>query len=246
MFHPQGVIKSNVYKCDKKFHIDSILKMYDNEIGTIGVVFIDGKQIVLNEIKTFSENEYTTKCIYKDSMRLQKQFKGGGQSAQRFDRKEQGIRDGFLSKFDDKVWNLFYDKENNKAMIDILIICGCGTLYNELSKEKLISKYFNNITRVMATQYLDLNTINKKYYKDLLDLNNIHVFELKELISTANDKLVYGAKDIKQSLQECMIEKLVTTDKNIGKTLEYEPEIVVIEHSTFLESYGGTIGIKYY
>lgn len=246
MFHPTGIIKSNVYKCDKKFHIDSIIKMYDNEIGTLGVIFIDGKQILANTIKTFSETEYTAKCVYKNDMRLQKQFKGGGQSAQRFDRKEQGIRDGFLTKYDDKIWNLFYDKENNKAQVDILVICGCGTMYNELAKEKLITKYFGNITKILTSQHLNLSEINNKFSKDLLDINNSHITELKKLISVASEKLVYGSQDISKQLNLCTIEKLITNDKTIAKSLSYEPEIIVITNSSFLELYGGSIGIKYY
>jgi len=246
MFHPTGIIKSNVYKCDKKFHVDGIIKIYYNEIGTLGVIFIDGKKILANIVKTFSETEYTSKCIYKNDMRLQKQFKGGEQSAQRFDRKEQGIRDGFLTKYDDKIWNLFYDKENNKALVDILVICGCGTMYLELAKEKLITKYFGNMTKVVTSQHLDLTEINNKFTKDLLDLNNSHINELKELINIASEKLVYGAQDISKHLNTCMIEKLVTNNKEIAKSLSYEPEIIIITNSSFLELYGGTIGIKYY
>ena len=184
--------------------------MYDSEIGTLGVIFIDGKQMIANTVKTFSNTEYVAKCVYKNDMRLQKQFKGGGQSAARFDRKEEGIRNGFLTKYDDKVWNLFYDKENNKALVDILVICGCGTIYSELAKEKLITKYFGNITKISTLQHLNLGEINNKFSKDLLDINNNHITELKELINIASDKLVYGSQDIVKCLNECIIEKIVT------------------------------------
>ena len=245
MFNPIDKIKMNIYKCDKCFHIDTILQMYETSVGTIGVIFIDGKQIIAHSIKCFTEDYYTSKCLLKDGIRLQNKFKGGGQSAQRFDRKEQNIRNGFLSKFDDKVWNQFYDKDNNKSCVNMLIICGPGIMYLELLKQPLISKYFGSIAKSFATDTLNLDKINSTYINNIYDLSNKHIDEIKKLIDTADDKLVFGKKEIEKCLNDCLISKVITTDKSF-KQNNNSADIILINRSNYIDTYGGSVGIKYY
>ena len=228
------------------FHIQSILDMYNKEAGIMGAVFIDGKQIIITSIKSFEKNTFNSKCLFKSDMRLQSRFKSGGQSAQRFDRIELGIRHGYLSKFDNKVWEIFYDKHNNKSLIDILVICGPGTICSELAKCPLITKYYNNITRVKPIAKFDVPLINELYYDDLVSRNNIHLSELKELIEKADTRLLFGKEEVLENLKLCTIEKLVTIDKHIADGINYEPKIIIIKNSSFLESYGGSIAVKYY
>jgi len=246
IFKPEGVVKCNLYRCDKMFHVQSIIDMYNKEEGIIGTVFIDGKQIIINNIKSYTSDVFNAKCVYKNGMRLQSRFKTGGQSAQRFDRIERNIRDGYLTKYDDTVWNIFYDKHNNKPLIDILVICGPGTICSELSKCPLITKYFANITKVKPVAKLDIIAINKLYHYDLINLRNIHLVEIKELIEKADDRLLFGRDEILENLKLCTISKLITVDIHITDGINYEPDIIVIKNSSFLESYGGYIAVKYY
>jgi len=228
------------------FHIQSILDMYDKEVGNMGTIFIDGKQIIINNIKSFKKDTFNTKYLYKSDMRLQSRFKSGGQSAQRFDRIELGIRNGYLSKFDDKVLEIFYDKQNNKSRIDMLVICGPGTICSELSKCPLISKYYNNIVRVKPIAKLDVKLIHDIYYDDMVSRNNVHLSDIKELIEKGDNRLLFGRDEVLENLKLCTIEKLVTMDKHITDGINYKPEIIIINNSLFLESYGGSIAVKYY
>jgi peptide subunit release factor 1 (eRF1) len=220
--------------------------MYDKEVGNMGTVFIDGKQIIINNIKSFKKDTFNTKCLYKSDMRLQSRFKSGGQSAQRFDRIELGIRNGYLSKFDEKVLEIFYDKQNNKSRIDMLVICGPGTICSELAKCPLISKYYNNIVRVKPIAKFDVKLIHDIYYDDMVSRNNVHLSDIKELIEKADNRLLFGRDEVLENLKLCTIEKLVTMDKHITDGINYKPEIIIINNSLFLESYGGSIAVKYY
>lgn len=220
--------------------------MYDGDRGSMGIVFIDGKKMNMHIVKCFSDTEYVSRCVQKDNMKLQSKFRGGGQSAQRFDRKEEGIRQGYLSKYDDLVRDTFYDKENNRSIVDLLVICGPGTLRNELSRGTLISKYFSKIMRVRACSNLNIESIVGEYFGDIMEFNNDHLVEIREMIERADDRLSFGAREIREGLKMCILEKVITSDKNIVKNLNYEPEIIILENSSFLDMYGGSIGVRYY
>ena len=60
------------------------MKMRGVKLALCRGVSINGKDFSATEIKSYSSTEFSSKCVYKNGMRLQKQFKGGGQSAQRF------------------------------------------------------------------------------------------------------------------------------------------------------------------
>jgi peptide subunit release factor 1 (eRF1) len=220
--------------------------MYDRDLGKMGIVFIDGKVMNIHIVKTYTPTEFTSQTISKNSMKLQNGTRRGGQSANRIQRIGKGIRDGYLSEFSDKIWNTFYDKDKNIVKIDILIICGPGTLYDELSKDTTIQKYFGNVMETLAVKDLEIDKLNERFSHVLLDAKSEIMTEVSDIIKTDSDKLVFGKTEVKKYLDMCMLEKVIVNEKSILDKITYEPEIHVLEESKMLHDYGNYIGIKYY
>lgn len=245
-------ISESFYRCDSKFHIESIVGMYSEDHIIHGVVYTDGKTCVNYELKYGSLNKIMTSSIH-----LQNQFKSGGQSAVRFARNREIQRDNYITKMAERIIESFYDKDTNLPRVKNLIFCGPAQFKNEISEHKLIKNFFDaqfiHIINMGEMDYnLLMDTVNKM---DDAEEKNI-VTEIRELIALADNRLIFGT-DIIACIDNCEIKTLyihkdiMDESDNCVIGLIKDPEInkrikIIKISSHMIMEYGGMIGIRYY
>lgn len=205
IFEPPKAIKRSEYFCDKRFHVESLIPLYQKE-ELIGIVFINGKET------EYLSYDYISKEVIKlesRETRLKKHNKGGSSSA-RFGRLHKEAIVHYLKKIVEDIEEIY---EN----FDYLVICGIGERKDEIihyfsknlkekvidvfSTDKLDDKTFEHIIEVYITQK------RKEEYKYLSYFQNE--------IDKDTNKAVYGYEDTKEHLQNGLLQKLYIVKSEI-------------------------------
>ena len=252
IFEPVQKIQRSYYLCDSRFHLEEIIPMYDNSLAhrVDGAVYVDGSKCVMSFIQ-----DNRMKVVDQIDIRLISQFKNGGQSANRLERIVDENRSSFVKKVVEMCIDTFYDKKESSSKISNLIIYGPSRFKNDVDnhdKPKL-SKYFESITLFTTQDAYQIDDILEHLSEMVDPKENTEIIKIRELIALADGKIVFG-DEIMPNLKACMLEKLVITVDQYaeiidGTDLPYSPEIIIVRgslNSTFLEMYGGIIGVKWY
>jgi peptide chain release factor subunit 1 len=262
IFEPIKKINKNIYRCDKRYHIDSIIEMYEDEYK-FGVAMLTGKEYRMYII-TKSGIHIEPKLIASDGHEMQKQTKKGGQSAQRIGRIRENKQALYVKKLSEIMVNTYMNETNTKCIVDQgLIILGCGSIKNEVKKDKLFRQYFSD--KIIAT--IDTPGINDKLIHDILSndkyndyfvpIHEKHDGIIKQISDDINignvDKLVFGYDNIIKLLDENQLICIVIYDKHIHKNKitqmidENNSKCMIIPSNDHLiRTFDGCVGIKYF
>jgi len=145
---PPKPILQTEYKCDKVFHVDNILKLYD-EPEMCGLVWVNGQD---TEFYTIDMTSFDSHKVDTRSTRLKKHNKGG-QSAARFGRLHQESIVKYLKGIADDTRVHF---DNN---VKTIIIGGNGKKKDQLLKYlhcDISSKVIGNITLTEKDGMMDV------------------------------------------------------------------------------------------
>lgn len=249
VFEPITKIRNAFYRCDSKFYIDDIVNMYTDYVingeyrNINGVIYSDGK--ICNYYELENKN---LKKISSNTIRLQNQFKKGGQSTNRLSRNRDIQRDHNITSLVEKTIDIFYDKKENKSKVSNLIFCGPAEFKVELSEHKLINSFFSKIPiHIIKMEDFDYTLLMKTVANFDNSKEISHISNIKELIALADDKLAFG-DEIKEYLKTCQLKIIyVHTENKLLDTvlINYNVQIIRLS-STFINDYGGIIGVKFY
>lgn len=232
--------------------------MYNNSIN-YGVVLLSGKEYRCYILEITGNNK-NFKLVASDTVQLQKHQKKGGQSAPRFEENRQIERNHYTRKVSEAIHDSYMRKNNTLCIIKGLIVGGVGDIKKEIMEQPLFVQYFTKIVlKVVSTDVINDGTMYDVYNKcldvlssfDLGQVSNV-MDEIKKLVSKADNKLVFGIKEILVGLEECSIRKIIVSVSKVTTLREdlnnkkfKNVELVVIPHG-LIEIYGGIVGIKYY
>ena len=248
LFEPCDKLGRKIYRCDKRFHLDNVTELYRNPIGSIGCVFTDGKVIKFNIIEPMNQTNFKSRQLYSSTMKLIGKTRKGGSSSARYGRIRENQRKNNVSKIADKVMDYYYDADINKSMVDLLIICGPGTLKSEIGTDNDMQKIFS--VKVHSMDHLNLIDINEKFVGELVDIKNSRILVPQKALIMNPDSLIIGEREIKAYIEQCNIKEIYVNNyrlfERFTKETQHGPEIIIVENSQFLDSLGGFVGIKYY
>lgn len=249
LFEPVIKINESFYRCDSKFHIESIVGMYRNDHIINGIVYTDGKVCVYYELKYGVLSK-----IMSSSIHLQNQFKNGGQSANRLMRNREIQRDHYITMMAERVIESFYDKKTNLSKVQNVIFCGPAQFKIEISQHKLIKSFFDE----QHVHIINMSELNYDLLMDFIDkmddpMEKTIIAEIRKLIAMADNRLIFG-KEISQSLGDFQIETLYIHKDIVDQSLmdlinnpEISKRVKIIKISShMITEYGGMIGVKYY
>jgi peptide chain release factor subunit 1 len=250
---PKKIVKT-FYACDKQFHLEPILEMFKNET-VFGIVFIGGDSFYIFKIYK-SGNHFESKEIYNDDIELAKRHKKGGQSQLRFSRLRQESIHNYITKVSEKVANLFLSNNNTKLSIEKLIIAGPADKKILLAQNDLIQQYFKNKIIIENTPELNDTTIHEFIAKSrkFFDINeNIMddqiLDKINEMITFADDKLVFGIDEIIAELGHNNLCQIITDEKNgqiINLIKNKKCEILIVSSEKIKKNGLDIIGVKWY
>jgi peptide subunit release factor 1 (eRF1) len=257
MFEPPKKLDKKLYMCDKKFHLNSIIDMYAKNIN-YGIALISGKEYRYYVVEiTGIHREFKLLC--SNEITLQKKQKKGGQSAQRISRIREEKELLNIRKMAELFVITYMTNNNTKCIIDKLIIAGPSDMKHKLLEEDIIKQYFpKNILRVVSTSEITDSTIYEVYNKnqDLFvthdnKLGNEIMIEVNNLINIGFDKLVFGFKEVSDSLNNKILKKIIIScemDKQLKNKLYelmYDKCLCVEINKNMFNGLGEVIGIKF-
>ena len=224
--------------------------MYENPKGSIGCVFVNGKDITMIQIDPFNSKLFKLTKKYDSGMRLMSRTRRGGSSAGRFSRYRDLARKNHLSEISSTTLDIFFDFNTHSQCVDILVICGPAMMKQELGEMPDVKKYFGKSLVIISIDHLDPQIILDRVYGLLIDKKDNRIHKPQQLFETQPDQIIIGEKEIEQHIEECNLKELYVNSpslsRNFSKLIKHSVEIILIENSTFLTSMGGFIGIKYY
>lgn len=257
LFEPIKPINESYYLCDKRFYLDPILEMYKTDLEqSIGIFLISGNRSIFYQlIKTGSHIE--TKILADTKVKLQKRQKKGGQSAQRIGRIRQQKESRYIDKIIEMAINVYLKENCTKYLISSIVLGGPAELKYSVRKHAEYKKYFDNMTvNIVDTPELNETTIHNVYEKSSTELctegnkeTSMVIEKIKDMMTDANEKLVFGQNEVLENLKNCMLETILINDKQyvdmVNHLNTYGCKVLVNTKSIGVDDID-IIGIRYY
>jgi len=250
LFSPSNPIKKFFYRCDRRFHLDDLIKLYE-DCDNYAIVLISGKRV---EYYLHSANQ--TRLLKSLDENLPNQHKTGGQSAQRFER----IRDEKIGWYTKKITEImvqYYVKEG-KFLYKGLIIAGPAEMKDWVKEEELFTRFFDkHLLKTLKISEINSQSIyqvinsaadiltSQKSEKELVSL-------FEEMLSDPKmiDLFVFGVQEVERAFNEGELKEIYVSNKytNIDKLLQSntKTKINIIKSNDFHGKYDELVGIRYY
>ena len=204
LIEPPKPIKKTEYYCDKQFHVDSILNLYNPPV-TCGLIFINGENCQLFTVDV--SNNDKTKCG-KVSTFLKQHHKGGS-SAARFGRIHDEKVVKYLKDISEEVNNTFND-------IDKIVVGGISKRPDQLIQYLHTDVAKKIIGHIVMTQFDDQVVEKMIEMCDKFESEK-ELKQLKDFTDAIDGKSniipIYGEKDINEGLELGTISKLFLCSK---------------------------------
>lgn len=250
LFSPPHPVKKFYYKCDRKFHLDDLMSLYEKHDNN-AIVLISGKRTDF-----YLHNPVETKFLKSMAITLPNQFKAGGYSAPRFER----IRNEKIGIYIKKICELMVSYYVTDGIFNCkkIIIAGPAELKDLVCKEELFIKYFSTalagtftigeISNTSIYQVINLASGTMGSESDEHD----YIYNIESMIMDPSkiDLIVFGEDDVlslfnSNQLKEIYILHTCQHYNSITKS-NNKTKIVPIKNLTFAKKYGQMLGIRYY
>jgi peptide subunit release factor 1 (eRF1) len=234
---PPKPIKKLEYRCDKVFHTQALLQLYDPP-ELCGLIFINGENCQLFTVDVSTNDK--TKSGHANT-RL-KQHKKGGQSSARFGRlhDEKVVR--YLKEIAEEAREAF-------AELPYVIVAGISKRPDELMQHVHIELEQKIIGTIVMTDFdntivpkmLDLVTKQKIDRETQLLADFAHALE--------NDKAVYGPDEIAEAITQSQLSVLYASnqfDANNADGIQIIRIGISLKAQELISIYGQAFGIKWW
>lgn len=254
---PPKVLLRGTYRCDSKFHLDSILEMFDDAIK-YGVILISGKEYAIYQVnQTGTHFEY--RLLLNKNIHQPNKHNKGGQSSVRFERIRRNVHGHFVDQIADDAIKVLMTNNNTECVISKLIIGGSAEMKTEVKQSELfkqhLSKYMINTVNTTdvsekSAEYAISMSIDES---ELNDKKKVDA-EIDTLMFSSGDLLAYGESECLSMLTENLLQKLyveisVVTDEIkdylITFRLTNKTNILFVK-SDKLKLFNGFLGIRHF
>lgn len=239
-FEPPRKINKFLYRCDKYFHLDTILPLYKEIKNNHGCIIVCGEEAKFYKL-SLREEEYLG-CL---NVKLARDHSKGGQSSNRFARLHDQDIDAYINKIYDKC--LKYYSSDGNASIESLTIIGSGNK-KKLLASKLKSSCLSNLSNKIITSNGEVGLSLKLCREQIYNINRGKEKEVKEefeeKLRVNPDILCFGDEN-KINLENGMIQKLYV-HKDYQEIYKDSFVECVEVYDDWILSYGNIIGVKWY
>lgn len=250
LFSPPHPIKKFYYRCDRKFHLDDLLKLYETH-ENYAIVLVSGKR---TEFYLYNINE--TKYLKGLDMDLPNQHKTGGQSAPRFGR----IRDEKIGLYIKKIIELMIQLYVRDGIFQCqgMVLAGPAEMKDSVKNHDLYIQYFSrHLLKMITVPEIIDNTIYQviQLSADVLisDTEEKRIIQKFENMLTDKDLidlLLFGRQETMAAFAQNQLKEMLICEESTLKDYvlkdETKTKIYVIKTKEFTSKYGELVGIKYY
>ncbi|KCZ79853.1 peptide chain release factor 1 [Anncaliia algerae PRA339] len=256
---PLKPINTSLYLCDSKFHVESLLALFENE-ERFGFVIMDGHSTI------FANVEGNVKTILqKVCVDLPRKHGRGGQSSLRFARIRLEKRHNYVKKIAEICTALFIS--NDKMNVEGLILGGHSDFKNDL---KVLLDQRLKVLKIVDTNYGEENGLNEAIELSLDILKDVKFSKEKKVLQdffaeiSQDGRFVFSYDDTIKALEMGAVETLIVYE-NCKIEHESQPFVDFIaenykqfscslifvgdkspEGAQFIEGFGGIGGILRY
>jgi peptide chain release factor subunit 1 len=250
MFSPPNPIKRFYYRCEKRFQLDELIKLYAT-YENYAIVLISGKRT-----EFYHWNSNRTHCLKVITEDIPSQTRRGGQSAQRFER----IRDErilwYMRKIIENMTSLYTTDGNFNCLG--LVIAGPSEMKSSVISEDLFQKSFSpHLLKSVTIGEITAQSINQTILLcvDVLTNKSVESKAIGEFGDKLNDPtqidlIVFGMDEILKMYNLGLLKELYlgteTKHKDMILTNPNKTTIHLISDPQFVKTYGELVGIRYY
>lgn len=232
-YHPPKPIKRFQYRCDKRFHTEFIIDLYQT-YNKYGVLLLTGQKYKFYELEGSHLN-----IIYHKEVKLPNNHCRGGYSQNRLERLRQEAIHIYLK-------HLTEDLESKMSNIIGLIIVGNGEKKDQI-RNYLNPEYQELLIGTITGLDVDIDQCLGLIHQDEIRKNKKIWDKIEELIRVNPDKLSFG-NELRNDVEEGIIKGIV---KKSDLDFELDRNLKVIDIPNYdpfyhwLSDFDGVIGIKY-
>jgi peptide subunit release factor 1 (eRF1) len=236
---PPLPITRKFYKCDKVFHLDHLLTLYDDHTSG-GLVLIRGELV---EMYNFQGSR--RELIDKITIRRQKAQKAGGSSSGRFNRTQQAQVHDYIGDIATRIKENYFDYTDGKSRVKVLVIGGNCDLHSRVIHCKEFEPKLSKITKLVNVNDTDSVESLTRYLSETateIDTNDDveKMIQLQALIETNPTQIVYGKAEIIDAIESKLLKqlyihndaKIQLDDEQIQSAQENGAEIIYIRAQT--------------
>lgn len=202
---PVKPINTSLYMCDSRFHVESVLSLFDDDTK-YGFVVVDGHGAL------FATLQGNTQTILQHfSVDLPKKHGRGGQSSVRFARLRIEKRQAYVKKVAETCTNVFIT--NSMSNVEGLVLAGHSDLKNELNS--IIDQRLT-VIKTVDTNYGGKNGLNQAIELCEDVLRDVRFSKEKKILQKFFEELnldtglyCYGLKATLSCLESGAVETLI-------------------------------------
>ncbi len=235
------------YKCDKKFHLEDLIKLYNDNGKKYAIVLISGKVTYFYQYTV--NNTKLLKTITQD---IPNKHKTGGQSAQRFER----IRDGSIKQYSKKILEIMIQLYTSNGNFDYtgLILAGPAEMKNIVIDHDLFSIFKDHVSCIHNISEITDNSISQVVSMSIETIDSDNIDSIKEFENKLQNPIktnlfVFGSKIVLKLFRLNRLSDIyITSDYyDIETILENRGKCSVHYMDPILfKKYGDIVGVKYY
>ncbi len=260
-FSPPLPIKKSLYRCDKTFHVDHILNLYQDQ-SQWGLIILSGEEASFYTCSISINNEVTQTTLSDQfTIHRLKSHKKGGQSAQRFNRIHDNQVAEYIKKICDRANKVYLNDDFTKLKVKGLVVAGIA----DIKTQVIDSQFLNETLRLDIKKVMTISQTNLSYVLPLCQdvFFNVDLQSESKILENNlprgdnSDTIIYGLDILKTYIQQSMIKKLIVHRqvKNFDFFCELAAnngaEVVYLTLQNeigqrFISDYGGVIGIPWY
>lgn len=212
---PHRPIDRKLYMCDKRFHVDQLLKLFNDDFK-YGFVIVDGNSLLIAEL---FGNKST--ILYKDKTVPIHKTRRGGQSANRLARQRDEKKDLWIERAVENVNRIFVNPSNGGCTVSGLVVAGKAN-----TKQLMIDEAkFNPALKKMIIATLDVNygginglqqaikLASPSMSENLLNIESKVLGKFFAEMVKSDGKFCTSAKDTMLALDMGSVETLIVWDE---------------------------------
>lgn len=232
LIEPPRNITQRLYRCDKRFHYESVKELFD-EVESFGLVFIDG--LTAKAVSITAGKDVVDLGSMSSAPR--RRTRRGGQSQNRYQR----LNDEKKSAHINKVVDFIKDKCRSFRLTGL---CGPGQIKHLVVDQLASSKYVT----LAFTELKD--AIDQWQPSPLSEDDEIKIERFQNDIDIDGGMAVYGHEQVLTAIQNHWLEYIFIESDTVDISLyiddELMPPIIWLPRHHPLTRYGSVLGWRYW
>ncbi len=225
---PPQTLKTKMYRCDQVFWLDPLKDMIADREEYL-IVSIDKSEVAFGILK--GKRIETINTI---ESHIPGKMRAGGQSAARFMRQRQSLKESFLKDCGDFIREVMLKKGLKK-----IILGGPGQMKEELNDEHYLGNHLNKVAGLVDSGYAGEDGFEEILSKSEEILKQEELIEEKrylnkffKMLGERSKKVVYGREQTKQMLESGLVEELFLSEALDENVLEEFSELATSQGTT--------------